>query len=42
MLGQVVLSGSRRRAGATDEYDILSQRLVKTLDGRRYSKYLVE
>ena len=41
-MSQVVLSGSRRRGGATDEYDILSQHLVKTLDGRQYSKYLIE
>jgi len=32
-MGRVALSGSRRRAGATDEYDILSHLLVETLDG---------
>ena len=38
----VALSGSRRRVGATDEYDILSQLPVDFLDGHRCSKYLVD
>ena len=41
-MGRVALSGSRRRAGARGEYDILSRPLVETLDGHRYSKYLFE
>jgi hypothetical protein len=41
-MGRVALSGSRRRAGVRGEYDILSQLLVETLDGHRYSKCLFE
>ena len=32
-MGRVALFGSRRRGGATDEYDILFQLLAETLDG---------
>ena len=38
----VALSGSRRRVGAIDEYDILSQLPEEFLDGHRCSKYLVD